>query len=181
MGAVGDFLSSPYTGMGMSAMGTGMSTAAAYRDAQAQNMANQLNAMTYQQNAELNRIQAATARQFGEQEYKDVRREYARLQGEQRAGYGASGVDVNAGSAAAVQANTAAEGVYAAQKTKYQRDLEAWQLEQTARQYDFEALKAKTNKVNPWVPAATAAIGGLTSMYSTFGNWQRNPVTVGDK
>ena len=173
MGAVGNVLSSLYLGMGLGAIGTGISTAGAYRDAQAQNMANQLNAVTYQQNAELNRIQAATARQFGEQEYKDVRREYARLQGEQRAGYGASGVDVNAGSAAAVQANTAAEGVYAAQKTKYQRDLEAWQLEQTARQYDFEALKAKTNKVNPWVPASAAAIGGLTSMYSTYGQWKR--------
>ena len=63
--------------------------------------------------------------------------------------------------------------MYESQKTKYQRDLEAWQLEQTARGYDFEALKAKTSKVNPYVPAATAAIGGLTSMYSTYGQWKR--------
>lgn len=173
MSTIGNFFSSPYPGMGLGAIGTGIQTAAAYRDAQAQNMANRLNAETYEQNAELNRIQAQTARRFGEQEYKDAIREYGTLKGDQLAAYGASGVSVSSGSAAAVAANTAAEGIYSAQKAKYQRDLEAWQLEQAARGYDFEALKAKTNRVNPYVPAATAAIGGLTSMYSTYGNWTR--------
>ena len=179
MGAIGENFASPYVGFGLSAISTGMSSAAAYRDAEAQNAANQLNAMTFEQNAELSTIQAATSRKFGDIEYKDTRREYAALQGQQRAAYGASGVSVNAGSAAATQANTAAEGVYEAEKVKYQRDLEAWQLEQQARGYTFEAAKARANRVNPWVPASAAAIGGLTNMYSTFGQWQRNPTTIG--
>lgn len=159
-------------GFGLGAVGTGMSAVGAYQQAQAQNQANQLNALTYENNAQLAMIQAGTARQFGEQEYADTVTEYGRLRGQQRAAYGASGVDVNSGSAAAVQANTAAEGIYQAQKAKYQRDLEAWQLEQSAAGYQFEAAKARSNQVNPWIPAANAAIGGMTSTFSTYGNWR---------
>lgn len=173
MGAITSAFSSPYTGLALGLTGTAMSTAAAYRDAQAQAQANELNAQTYGQNAELARIQAGVYRQFGETEYQDVLRDYDTLRGDQRAAYGASGVSVNTGSAAAVQANTAAEGVYEAQKTKYQRDLQAWEAEQQAASYDFEAAKARANKVNPWVPAASAAVGGLTSTYSMFGNWNK--------
>ena len=173
MGLIGAFSGAAQAvGFGLGALQTGMSTAAAYRQAEAQNQANQLNAMTYEQNAQLARIQAETARQFGEQEYGDTIKEYGRLRGEQRAAYGASGVDVNSGSAAAVQANTAAEGVYAAEKVKYQRDLEAWQLEQEAAGMEFEAVKSRAGHVNPYIPAAGAAIGGLTSMYSTYGQWR---------
>lgn len=159
-------------GYGLNAISTGMSTAAAYRQAEAQNQANQLNAMTYEQNAKLARISAETSRQFGEQEYKDVVTEYGRLRGEQRAAYGASGVSVNSGSAAAVQANTAAEGIYAAEKAKYARDMEAWRLDQEAAGMDFEATKARAGHINPYLPAGAAAIGGLTSMYSTYGRWK---------
>jgi hypothetical protein len=159
-------------GFGLNAISTGMSAAAAYRQQEAQNQANKLNAASYEQNAQLARIQAETARQFGEQEYKDTVKEYGELRGAQRAAYGASGVDVNSGSAAAVQANTAAEGIYAGEKAKYQRDLQAWQLEQDAAGMDFEAAKARAGVVNPLIPGASAAIGGLTSMYSTYGQWR---------
>ena len=173
MGMMGAFSGmSQAVGFGLGAIGTGMSAASAYRQAEAQNQANRLNAMTYEQNAQLARIQAETARQFGEQEYKDTIKEYGELRGAQRAAYGASGVDVNSGSAAAVQANTAAEGIYSAEKVKYQRDLEAWQLEQDAAGMDFEATKARAGVVNPLIPGASAAIGGLTSMYSTYGQWR---------
>lgn len=178
MSGLNSFFSSPYLGLGLGAVSTGISTAAAYRDAQAQNAANELNAQTYQQNAELSRLQAGVSRKFGEQEYTDTIREYRNLQGQQRAGYGASGVSVSTGSAAEVVANTAAEGVYEAQKTKYSRDLAAWQLEQEAAGYDFEATKLRNSYANPYLSASTAAIGGLTSMYSTYGKWQRNPTSI---
>jgi hypothetical protein len=133
----------------------------------------------------LSRADFASLFAFGstEIEYGDTLREYGTLRGDQRAAYGASGVSVNAGSAAAVQANTAAEGIYAGEKVRYQRNLGAWQMENDARNYDLEALRSRTGKVNPWVPAATAAIGGLTNMYSTYGESQRkrNPVTINGK
>lgn len=175
MGAVASAFSSPFAGLAFSSMNTGISTAAAYRDAQARNAAAELNAQTYDQNAALSRIRADNYRQLGDIESADVLREYKTLQGEQRAAYGASGVSVNAGSAAAVQANTAAEGVYESQKTKYARDLDAWEAEQQAAQYDFEARKQRANKANPYVSAATAAIGGLNSMYSTYSPWKNAP------
>lgn len=169
MGAVSNI----FTGLGLGAISTGLSTAAAYRDAQAQNAANELTAQNYDYQAQLSGLRAQNYRRLGETEYGDVVREYRTLQGDQRVGYGASGVSVNAGSAAAVQANTAAEGVYEAQKTQYQRDLQAWQAEQEAASLRFNAARSRSGSVNPYVPAATAAIGGLTGMYSTYGQWYR--------
>ena len=46
MGALNNIFESLFLGFGISAIGTGMQTAAAYRDAQAQNYANQVNAMS---------------------------------------------------------------------------------------------------------------------------------------
>lgn len=171
MGAMSDFM--PYVGLGLSSVSTGISTAAAYRDAQADNMAAEMNAITYQQNAELSRIRADNFRKLGDIEAADVRREYESMTGEQRAAYGASGVNVNAGSAAAVVANTAAEGVYEANKTKYGRALQAWEAEQEAANLDNQAAITLATKRNPWVPAASAAVGGMTNMYSTYGNWKK--------
>lgn len=168
MGALNSVFESPYLGFGMSAIGTGMQTAAAYRDAQAQNYANQVNAMSYEQEAELATIQAAKLREHGAIAAEDVRREYVSLAGNQRAAYGASGVAVNAGSAAAVVANTAAEGVYESAKTKYQYELDAWSKDREAANLRFKATTTRNSSVNPWVNASTAAIGGLTKTYSTL-------------
>ncbi len=173
MGAITNVLSSPYTGFGLSALGTGMQTGAAYRDAEAQNMAAQMNALGFEQDAQIAEIQAQNTRKLGGIAATDVRREYQQLQGAQRAEYGASGVNVNVGSPAAMQADTAAEGVYEANKTRYQHELQAWAKEREADNLRFKAVATRSNKVNPYIPAATAAIGGLTSMYSTYGNWNK--------
>ncbi len=167
------FLNSPMFGLGIAGIGTGISTAAAYNDAKAQELANEFNASQMRQQAELSRIQADNYRQLGEIEENDVLREYESLRGGQRAAYGASGVVVNAGSAADMQANTAAEGVYEGQKTRYGRALQAWEKDVEATNLEGRASFTLANKRNPYVSAATSALTGLTSMYSTYGNWKQ--------
>lgn len=170
---MGSALVSPLLGFGVSALSTGIQSAAAYKQAQAQNQANELNAQSSLYNAKLAQMQAGIYRQYGEQEYKDTVKEYRQLQGQQAAAYAASGVSVNTGSAAAVQADTAAEGVYAAQKAKYQRELQAWQAERQADQQNFDALKYRAGAVSPGLAAATTAIGGATQMFGTYSSWIR--------
>ena len=172
MGVVANIFSSAIVGFGLSAISTGMSVAAAQRDAEAQNMANQYQAAQYQQQADLSRIQAERSRQLGEIESKETLRQYDNLRGEQRAAYGASGVRVNVGSAADMQANTAAEGVYEAAKSKYNRDMQAWEHDVNAINLDGRANILRTSKANPYVATATAGVGGLTNMYSTYSGWE---------
>lgn len=165
-----------YSMLGVSAVGTGLSTAQAYADAEAQKQAYRINSLQANQNAQLARLNAQTTRDIGVTEANDVRRDYKILMGDQRTGYGASGVSVNTGSAAAVVSNTAAEGEYEAQKTEYARALEAWSIDQEAANYEFEAAKynAAARNGNSWLSAASAGIGGLTNMYSSHYNWTSN-------
>ncbi len=173
MGVLNSVFQSPYLGLGLGGVGTGISTAAAYNDARAQNLANEFNASQLQQQAQLSRIQAANYRQLGEVEAADTLREYESLRGAQRAAYGASGVSVNAGSAADVQANTAAEGVYESQKSRYSRALDAWQKDVEATNLEGKSGFTLANKTNPYISAATAALTGTANMYSTYSNWKK--------
>lgn len=172
MGFMSGLFSNANLGFGLSAISTGMSMAAAQRDAEAQNMANQAQAAQYQQQADLDRIRAANASELGGIEAAEKLKQYETLRGEQRVAYGASGVNVNVGSAAQMQANTAAEGVYEAAKSQYNRDLQAWEYNVNAVNLEGQANILRTNTVNPWIPTATAGIGGLTNMYRSYSGWE---------
>lgn len=172
MGAI----TSIFSGLGFGLFQTGLNSYQSYANAKIQRQAGEMNALTYENNAQLAVLQAGQQRAAGEQEYKDVIREYGRLAGDQRAAYGASGVSVNAGSPLAVTANTAAEGVYEAQKTRHQREINAWQLENQAANYRFEAAKSRAgvSGVNPALAGITTAVGGISNTYNKYDSWRRS-------
>ncbi len=113
----------PSVGFGLSMFGTGMNTVGAYQSALADNYAAEWNATVKGQEADLAAKKADIFRQLGETEREETLAQYRALREEQRAAYGASGVDVNAGSALHIQGETAASGVYEAQKACLKTEL----------------------------------------------------------
>lgn len=168
-------------------MGVGMSSYSAYQQAKAENMAKQWNSQMATRQAELataNSLlatkKAGVLRTLGDTEYGETIQEYEGLRSRQREDYAAGGVNVNVGSAILAQTNTAKQGVYEAQKAEYQRDMQAWEMDieswraqQSAKTYQMEAAAGMASQINPWVPAVSQAIGGASSVFGTYGSWQR--------
>lgn len=154
-------------------VGVGMSSYGAYQQAQSENYSRKWNSFMAGQQAELATAKASMFRSLGKQERAETLLEYEALRSNQRAQYSASGVNVNAGSALDTQANTAKMGVYEAQKAEFQRESQAWEMDMEARSHRLEQQFGMVSQVNPWVPALSAAIGGTTSIYSTYGKWMK--------
>ncbi len=173
MGFVSNLFSNPIAGLMVQGAGVGISTAAARQQAEADNMARQWNATMARQKAQLSLVQADDARKRGDVEAGLRRLEGTKLKGEQRAAYAASGVDVNYGSAAKVQADTMAWAEYAAQTEITNYGREAWAHEQEARMQEFEAQRQLSGAANVGLATATAAIGGLTGMYDRYSGWRK--------
>ncbi len=160
---------SMFTGM----MGVGMSSYSAYKQAEAENYSRQWNSLMAGEQAKLASAKADIFRGLGTSEKAETILQYDALASEQRAAYSASGVNVNVGSALAMQQNTKAQGVYEGQKAQFQRDLQAWEMDMEARSHTLEAKFGMASQVNPWVPALTQAIGGTSSVYNTYSSWMR--------
>lgn len=173
MGFVKDIFSSPLTGLAVQGVGVGMSVAAAKQQAQAEKLARQWQATLYRQQAEVARLQAEEQRKLGESEAGMRRLEANKLKGEQRVAYGASGVDVNWGSAAYTQADTMAWGEHEAQKELYNYGMAGWAKDNEARILDFEARRQEAGAPSSSAAMVTEAISGFTSMYDRYSNWRK--------
>ena len=155
-------------------VGVGMNSYGAYQQAQAENYSRKWNSFMAGQQAELATAKASMFRSLGKQERAETLLEYSALRSNQRAQFSASGVNVNVGSALDTQANIAKMGVYEAQKAEFQRESQAWEMDMEARSHKLEQQFGMVSQVNPWVPAFSAAIGGTTSIYSTYGKWMKS-------
>ncbi len=155
-------------------VGVGMSSYGAYQQAQSENYSRKWNSFMAGQQAELATAKASMFRSLGKQERAETLLEYSALRSNQRARFSSSGVNVNVGSALDTQANTAKMGVYEAQKAEFQRESQAWEMDMEARSHKLEQQFGMASQVNPWVPALSAAIGGTTSIYSTYGKWMKS-------
>ncbi len=155
-------------------VGVGMNSYGAYQQAQAENYSRKWNSFMAGQQAELATAKASMFRSLGKQERAETLLEYSALRSNQRARFSSSGVNVDVGSALDTQANTAKMGVYEAQKAEFQRESQAWEMDMEARSHKLEQQFGMASQVNPWVPALSAAIGGTTSIYSTYGKWMKS-------
>lgn len=163
---------SPFVSLVGSLGSTATATMGAYGSAMAENYSKQWNAQQARQGAALALAKADVFKKLGVTEKYETLQHYDALRSRQRAEYSAAGVDVNAGSALTNQVNTARMGVYEAQKAKYSRDLQAWEMEVEASNLNMTAVMNENSMRNPWLPATTAAIGGITGAFATYGSWQ---------
>lgn len=167
------FTTNPFFGLAGNLMSTASTSSAAYGEAMAENYAKRWNARQAQYGSDIAMAKAATFKRLGETEKYETLQQFDALRSRQRAEYSAAGVDVNVGSALDTQIQTARYGVYEAQKAKYERDLQAWEMTIEARNLQMSAEMNLNSLRNPWIPATTALAGGLTSIYDTYGKWQR--------
>lgn len=164
---------SPYIGLALGGIGTGISAATAYNDAKSENLARQYEAKLLQEQAALSEIQAQNALQRGEVKAGLAKKQADALRGEQRMAYASSGVNANTGSAAAMQAETAAWGQYAQSEERYNASMESWGHRVNARTNRLQSNLTLAGKRNPVVATASPLIGGMTGMYDVFSRWNK--------
>lgn len=167
----------------MAGIGLGMQTMGAYQSAKAENKSLQFNAsimrqnaMIAEENARINEQRAADAAARGQITQRSVKETGERFKGAQRASAGASGVVVDSGSTLDVTQDTAAGVARDIETVKYNTEMERWGHLMSARsdrlvgaQHSAQAQMTLASRRNPFVPAATTLLGGLTSMDRQFG------------
>lgn len=160
---------SPFVGLMGASFSTGVSSYAEYQTALANNYSKQWSAIQDRAAADLASTKADTYRALGQQERFETEQEYDALRSRQRAEYSAAGVDVGTGSALTQQVATVRQGVYEGQKAQYERDLQAWEMDTQAANLRLSAQVNENSMQNPWYPAITSGITGLTNIYSQYG------------
>jgi hypothetical protein len=157
--------------LGLGAAGVAMQSYSSYEQAKAANQAAEWNAGIMEQNA-LNKdtlAEDALSRGVSAAAIQQIAARQAR--GEMRANYGASGVDVNSGSAADVVADRAAWDEYERQQVVANSEREAWGHRMEADNLRQQAAMTRNTKQSPWLAAGTTALSGSTSLwhqYSTY-------------
>lgn len=109
-------------------------------------------------NAQAAESEAAQTRQQGIQNEVRQRQKTNLIIGQQRAGYGASGVDVNTGSANLVQADTAKFGELDALQTRANAN-------NRARSLDTQANAYRAQRSNPFLAAGSTILTSLALPY----------------
>jgi hypothetical protein len=126
--------------LGLGAAGLGLSAFGISKEVDAENQANRYNAqlasnnaLIAEQNAAIEEQRAAQVRERGRVAQERLRESREVLKGAQRAGFAASGVEVDTGSAADVVEETAAQTELDALMIQHNAELEAFDFEMSAR------------------------------------------------
>jgi|WetSurMetagenome_2_1015567.scaffolds.fasta_scaffold208732_2 hypothetical protein len=93
----------------------------------------------------------------------------AQIIGTQRAGYGASGIDTNSGTALNVQASTAGTAEQNAQTVLYNTMINQWSSRQSQLQYEQQASNLESAKQDAQSSALITGLTKLASQYYSFG------------
>lgn len=162
--------------LGTTALSTGMGVYSSIQQGKAQSAQARYQADVTRQNQELAEQQASAERREGYENMITRRQETAKLIGRQRAAAGASGAAVDVGSNLDLQADTAAMGEMDAINaynqgldSGYNHEIQAHNYGQQARAYDAQAGSAKRAG---YLNAASAAIGGIAEMGSTWAGYK---------
>jgi len=151
-----------------SGLGMGMQAKASYDQAKANNLAAQWNAGIARQNATDLDSLAVNQRLIGQKQANDLRLQVDGIIGQQRAITGASGVKVDVGSSAHVQASTRSMGEYDAQTLIYNNEMAAMDYERQARNQRSQANLMLATKQNPWMAAAAPVVSGVTGLMQHY-------------
>lgn len=152
----------------LAGLGIGMQARAQHDAAKAANLAADWNAGIARQNATDLDALAANERLLGDKQAGDLRRHVGGVLGEQRALTGASGVKVDAGSSAHLQASTRAMGEYDAQTILYNHEMAAMDLQRQARNQRGQAALMQATRQSPWMAAAVPAVTGVTGLMRQY-------------
>jgi coproporphyrinogen III oxidase-like Fe-S oxidoreductase len=161
---------------GILGAGVGLSSIGAYQEATAENQSNAYNAQIarnnqaiMEQNAQVEEARAAQAVAAGQLEEKTFRQRADLVKGEQRAGFAASGVLVDSGSALDVAVDTAELTELDALTIRHNTALQEYDLKARARnlrqegsQMGLQAQLLASRKKSPFIPVMTEILSGVS-------------------
>lgn len=130
-------------------------------------------AKALKQNAEAKRLEAKDTRVAGYQQGDKQRERGDQFKGSQRAQLGASGVDINSGTAGQIQEDTARLSEYDARVIENNALRQAWGLESDAQMLDYEA---EVTKKNALLGAFGSILGVSASAGQGYQDWQNSKV-----
>lgn len=119
-------------------------------------------------NAALARQQAYQSAIAGQQQANDIRRQGMQTVGAQRAAYGASGIDTNAGTASATQAATMGAAEQQAQQISYNTMIQQWGYTKEAQQYEAQANALKDQQNSAGIASLLTTGTSLAKMYKGY-------------
>ena len=169
---MGSALVSPIIGLGLSGIGTGMQMKGAYDEANAANQAAEYNAQLYERQASISAAQAADAKARGETEGKLIAMEGKRVQGAQRVGFAAAGINPDSGSGLDMQQNTAAWTAYNKEVAEKNGLKEAWGHEMQQGTALQQAAITRATKRDPKAAALAYGVSGATDMWRQYSNYK---------
>ncbi|MCD8352437.1 MAG: hypothetical protein LUC93_17675 [Planctomycetaceae bacterium] len=155
-------------GLGLGVAGTVTNSYAAYQQAKADKLAAEWNAQIMRDNADLNDKLAGIELEKGQHEVAIAKRDGALLIESQRAGFAASGVKVDTGSALDVVAEQAGRNQYDQDMIEYNSKMSAWGYNVEAANLRQQAAMTASTGRNPWAAAGSSLLGGTTSLFNQY-------------
>lgn len=148
--------------------GAAASGYSAYQGSKESNKTARFNQEQAARAAELAETQASQVQQRGAVEERQHRLQVAKLIGKQRAGFGASGVRVDTGSAYDVVSGSRIFGEMDAQTIAYNAAIESWAKREEASQFRSQYSFYKRQRTSPGLATTMAVLGGATPLASSF-------------
>ena len=165
------------TGLGVLTQLYGASIAAKgyERQGEAEQMQMEHNARVAEDNAENATYAAGEARKAGSREAKRHEQRVRLMVSRQKAAYGASGVDVNAGAPVDIMSDSILAGADDAAVIRRNAAMEAWGMKTRAADYRAQAgmyrVKGADSKAVGKIRAGSTLLTGMGSVSSTFNSF----------
>lgn len=156
----------------LSAIGVGVQAYGQAKEQSAANRAAEYNAQMMERNAQIARYQAADAEARGQLAEKQHRLQVANLIGEQRSGFGASGVLVDTGSPLDIVLDTAEQGEFDALTIRHNAAMEVWGYGNQEAESIANASLYRSTKRSPGFAAGTTLLTGagqVAGQAATYG------------
>lgn len=154
--------------IGLGAVSAALSGYSAYKQQQAQNQANEYNALVAEQNAVNLEVSAKQVEAEGETQETLLGQKIASTQAKQRVAFSAGGVTVGKGSSEAVAMETAKQGAVDVMTARFNTAAEAENLRRQKASQLQQADILRKSKASATTAGALGVLGGVTSLGSAF-------------
>lgn len=165
----------------LTAVGTAVSTVGAIQQGRAAAAAATAQANAADQNAKISAKQAELAAQNGAREEREMRQRGAAIIGAQKAGYGASGLDIGAGSPLDILTDTRYQNELDSLNVRRNAANQVWGYQAEQTNYLNQASAARASARNARSTANLMAVGNLLTGATTLSSQYSKAKSAGVK
>ena len=165
----------------LTAVGTAVSTVGAIQQGRAAAAAATAQANAAEQNAKISAKQAELAAQNGAREEREMRQRGAAIIGAQKAGYGASGLDIGAGSPLDILTDTRYQNELDSLNVRRNAANQVWGYQAEQTNFVNQASAARASARNARSTANLMAVGNLLTGATTLSSQYSKAKSAGVK